>query len=361
MGFLPEPVWWLALAYNCDLNLERSKAIVSAWRETSGQPLAALFSNLPEASQIVGLSGPEMRAVEEAGSYAAAWQKNLSNLEMEGIGVILQSEAAYPRRLMLSMPKAAQPLFLFARGDVSLLNQVSLGVIGGAGTASDLDAAGFELGALLAEEGVAVNSGLSRGVGEAVVAGALSSRAGRAIVTLPMGMRGINLGSTVKAGLDAGNVLLLSPFHPDAPFTTQRAEARYSLIAGIAHGILYFGDNGSHAPGDTAATAAEKGYPVYVWDDAFEDETTRQQIERVLEKGGLPLTGSQDVLEMIELLQQDQPLPTHYAPEAIEKEAQEQLAPIDPEAALALLAQSGRVPERLARRLQKQEPRGQQP
>jgi len=357
MSVSSEPAHWLALAYNCDLKLERVKAIVFAWCLSAGRPLSTLFSSLSEASQTIELTELEKKAIQHAGKQAPAWQQELSVLAEEGIQLILRSEPDYPAKMANSMPAAAQPLFLFVRGDKSLLNQVSLGVIGGTADNDDLETRGLELGALLAEEGMIVHTGLSQGVGKSVVEGALSTPGGRAIVTLPMGIRGINPDGAIEVGLDNGSLLVVSPFPPNAPFTGQRAEARYQLISRMSQGMLYFGDNETNVASDTAVMALEQGHFVWVWDDETQDSAIRQQVEKVTEAGGLPLTELSDILEMIEaLIEQDLGVAVHEVlPEGPAPEAPEQVEPIDPQATLELLTQAGRVPESLTRRLRKRQ------
>lgn len=360
VGF-PETAFWLTLAYASGLKLARVKAIVAAWCLEGGQPLAALFQLTP-ASMAARLGIPLEEGKQVAGaakrvSEQAEW---LAHLEREGTKLATRADSRYPRALVRWLPPPMQPLLLFCRGDVATLNHPSAAVIGAHGAGTETVGFARELATFLAEEGLAVVSGLDGRVGKVALEAALSAEGGQSIGVLPMGIntfRGVayTLGEATVP-LERGQVLLVSPFHPEAKFSEAQALARNKLIVGLAGAVFVVAAGEKDVARATAEEALGLGKTVYVWDVAPSSEPAATGNQALIQAGALPIGGLSDILDAVELIVATalELLEAREAPATVPPlaaQVKETEVPYDSQAVLDLLSEAGRVPESLARRL----------
>jgi len=358
MTRLPESAFWLALAYASDLRLSRTKAIVSAWCLDRGQSLAALFELSPEElAAELELAAEEAQQISGAAGRApdqAAW---LAQLESHGVYLLTRADPAYPRTPLLTFPLAMQPLLLFWSGNLDILAQPSVAVIGAQDASQEMVSFGGQLAGWLAEEGLVVASGLGKGVGQVAFETAAAAQGGQAMGVLPMGMATFlgmpDVAEGAVAAAQKGQALLLSPFHPDAKFSQAQAVARNKLMVGLVEAVFAVTAGEAGTAREAAEEALRLGRAVYVW-----DEPTAVGNQALIQAGALPVTGVADILDAVEAIVtaaleseqfqaayaelSDTPLPP------LDDGAE---APYDPQAALDLLSKTGRVPEVLARRL----------
>lgn len=153
-----------------------------------------------------------------------------------GLWVVTRSDPEYPKRLKQRL-KTDSPPVLFGCGNKALLNMGGLAVIGSRNASvSDLTYTG-QIGAKAASDNVAIISGAARGVDETAMLGAM--RQGGVII----GVVADNLlkaatSSKWRKGLMEGNAVLVSPFYPEAGFSTGNAMARNKYIYCLADSAL---------------------------------------------------------------------------------------------------------------------------
>jgi len=351
---LPEPASWLALAYASGLKLARVKTMVGTWCLEGGQPLSELLE-LPAGKMAarLGLSAEEAGRVAAAASRVSEQAAWLARLEGDGVQLVTRADPRYPPALTRWLPPALQPLLLFCRGEVGLLNQLAAAVVGAQGARAETVDFARELATLLGEEGLVVVGGLEPGVGQAAFDGALTA-GGRTVAILPMGIGVFPVSSA--AGQD--EALLVSPFHPDAKFDEGQALARYKLVAGLAEAIFAVAAGETGGARQAADEALRQGKAVYVWDVDPAVEPAAAGHPALVEAGALPIADVPDVLDALEAIvaatlepagEEEPRAPA--TPGHEEQEEEDVEAPFDPQAALDLLSKSGRVPEALRKRL----------
>ncbi len=362
MSRFPEAAFWLALAYASDLKLARVKNIVAAWCLEGGWPLAALFDSSPERiAARLGLSAEDVEGVVAAAKRVPEQATWLAQLESDGVQLLSRSDWRYPPALVRWLPLNVQPLLLFGRGDVGLLGQPSVAVMGARGASRETMGLVRELAALIAEEGLVLVSGLGKGVGQAAFGAALSAEGGRAVAVLPMGINAFaglpDAPGEGAAAVERGQALLLSPFHPEAKFSEAQAIARNRLIAALAEALFVLAAGEQGLTRETADEALRMGKAVYVWDVDPNFEPAAAGNQALIRAGALPIAGLPDILDALEavvataleLMEAMEKPPT--PPPPLVNQVQEAEEPYDPQAVLDLLSGAGRVPEALARRL----------
>jgi DNA processing protein len=364
MALLPEAAYWLALTYASGLKLTRVKAIVTDWCLEEAQPLAALFElSSEEMATQVGLSAEEREQIISAAGRVPEQVAWLGRLEGDNIQLITRADTRYPPALVRGLPPTLQPLLLFCQGNIGLLDRPAAAVIGAQEAGRETVSLARELATLLAEEGLAVVSGLGKGVGQAAFGGALSAEGGQAIAVLPMGIHTLpgmpDVAVEVKPAVEQGQVVLVSPFHPEARFSEAQAVARNKLVVGLAEAVFVLAAGEGGMARDTANEALRLGKAVYVWDVDPAVEPAAAGNQALIQDGALPIAGVSETLEAVEAIlaaaleltdAADTPSPSP-PPLVTGLQSEEAETPYDPQAALDLLAGAGRVPEVLARKL----------
>ncbi|WP_407278223.1 DNA-processing protein DprA [Aromatoleum evansii] len=153
-----------------------------------------------------------------------------------GLWVISRADSAYPQRYRQLFRHSAPPL-LFGAGEQALMGRGGLAIVG-ARKATD-EALRFTslVAARCAREGIAVVSGGARGVDSAAMQAA-TEEGGVALGVLACDLLKSSMNRANRAGIQSGQLLLISPFSPEAGFNAGNAMARNRFIYGLADHAL---------------------------------------------------------------------------------------------------------------------------
>jgi predicted Rossmann fold nucleotide-binding protein DprA/Smf involved in DNA uptake len=369
MANYPEAVYWLTLINESGLKLNLIKPIIQRWSIMEGRPLADLFGlSALEWSTNFGLSDEEATQAVAAQEKLAQQAATLAGWQGQGLELLTRTDRRYPKRLTHTLSPVAQPLLLWVKGNVALLNQPTVVMLGkeapDAATSEFLD----ELMQALVGEDIGLVSGYGRGLDRTTFETMLNTTDGRAVVMLPMGLSAFaKTTSKLEAAVASGQIALVSPFAPDTPYQERLAEARTLLIDHLALAILILETN-EEAQG-RAEEALNRGQPVFV---SLTDTASNREL---INQGALLLTDAGEVVEMVQqaiidaaLLESDDndevidpvgAAPIGAVRPIIERDANddyslraEEIEPIDSEEALEILSLGGEIPELLRKRLQ---------
>lgn len=181
-----------------------------------------------------------------------------------GLWVISRGDPEFPKRLKRHLKHAAPPL-LYGAGDKSLLEAGGLAIIG----SRDATDAALEftrvIAAKCAKEGLGVVSGGARGVDAAAMQGATEA-GGVSIGILASDLLKMSVNRQNRVGLQEGQLVLISPFYPEAGFNAGNAMARNKYIYTLADRALVI--DSALGSGGTWEGAVEdlqqKWVPLYV-------------------------------------------------------------------------------------------------
>ena len=186
----------------------------------------------------------------------------------------------YPHRLVERLGDLAPPV-MFGIGEPSLLARDGLAVVG----SRDVDDAASEAARMAGEEaarqGWVLVSGTARGVDSAAMRGAFD--AGGAVVGVPAdGLERYLRDATIRSAAAEGQVVYVSTYRPDAPFSVGAAMGRNKLIYCLARAAFVVqASEGSGGTWAGATEALEHGWlPVYVLDGGSVPPGNSKLIER---------------------------------------------------------------------------------
>lgn len=156
----------------------------------------------------------------------------LEKWQRAGLWVMTRSDSDYPSRLKKRLKFDAPPV-LFGCGNRQLLDQGGIAVIGSReATETDL-AFTTRLGGDIALQGYTVVSGGARGVDETAMLGALEKE-GTVVGILSDSLLRAATSAKYRKSLMAKNLVLVSPFNPEAGFDVGNAMARNKYIYCLA-------------------------------------------------------------------------------------------------------------------------------
>ena len=167
----------------------------------------------------------------------------------------------YPERLRL-IPDS--PRQLYCAGDVSLLKEHSVGIVGSRRHTAYGKNVALMIGRRLGERGIPVCSGLALGVDAFSHEGALEG-GGRVIGVLGSGievMGPVRNKNLMMRGLDAGG-LVISEYEPTYPANHGTFPARNRIISGLSDALVVVEAGMNSGSLITANHAAVQGRPVY--------------------------------------------------------------------------------------------------
>ena len=183
----------------------------------------------------------------------------------QGIDVVTQYDAEYPRRLEDKLGEAAPP-FLYRCGNADILNRPAVAVLGISGVRTTPEAR-EQLSILVGgavRRGYAVITGGELGVAR-LTAGLVQEAGGQMADILGGGMREHLGHDTVAQLVGQGRGTVLSTEHPDALFTVNHAIARNKLIFAMADAAFIFNTDGRRGEGEALQNRTCDW--VYAWQD----------------------------------------------------------------------------------------------
>lgn len=182
-----------------------------------------------------------------------------------GIWVVCRSDPEYPARYKSHLKDKAPPI-LYCAGKRSLLQGGGLAIVG----SRNVDISGEDytrnVAAWCARGGMPVVSGSARGVDQVAMASALES-GGVVIGVLADTLLRKSVAREARNAIADGQLLLLSPYHPDAGFNVGNAMGRNKLIYALAdYGLVVSADHNSGGTWEGAAEELKRkpGRPVFV-------------------------------------------------------------------------------------------------
>ncbi len=245
--------------------------------EMLGQTVAEIQKQLaiPDAeAQRLGLLLERSRAVDE----------ELERLASRGIQVTTRAALDYPSRYRERLKDSA-PTILFYAGELALLGQPGMAVVG----SRHLDQAGQEcaifIGNTCGLSGLVLYSGGAKGVDTLSMDAALEVR-GSAVGVLADSLEQAVRESGIRNALTRGDLCLATPYSPNAGFSVGAAMGRNRLIYCLAdYAIVVASDAEKGGTWAGATEALKAGWlPVFVLDHPAMPEGNRH----LLQMGGVP-------------------------------------------------------------------------
>jgi predicted Rossmann fold nucleotide-binding protein DprA/Smf involved in DNA uptake len=218
------------------------------------------------------LNNRQLTELQKAKSSLANYAFLAETLQNNGIDAIPIVSPDYSKTLKENLKKSA-PILLYTKGNQQIMQEKSIAIVGSR-EASDIALQFTDNVAKKAtKEWKVVVSGFAKGVDKQALDSSIACK-GQSIIVLPQGILTFEAGfKTYYKQIIDDDVLVLSTFHPQAPWGKDLAMARNSIIYGLAKEIFVAESKpsknrqGKETKGGTYAGAMDglkKGRQIYV-------------------------------------------------------------------------------------------------
>ena len=149
-----------------------------------------------------------------------------------GLWVITRSDKEYPQNIKRKLKHLSPPI-LYGIGNRKLLNTQAIAVIGSRNADQNNLNYAYEIGKKIANDGLALVSGGAKGIDENALKGTLDN-CGNGIVFLAEDLLKNSLSAKYRNALLQNDLVLLSPYYPESPFSVANAIARNKYIYALS-------------------------------------------------------------------------------------------------------------------------------
>lgn len=260
--------------------------------------LMELYGSAEAFFKAFSASAAEIVGPKACQELAGLKDKGLDKLELalrrSGIRLAIPGDACYPE-LLTQIPDP--PPLLFFRGTLLREEPRAIAIVGSRRETRYGREQAHAIAQELAKNGVAVISGLARGIDTAAHQGALDA-GGRTLAILGSGIKqvypGENAGLAEKL-IEKGGALI-SEFAPNAEPLAYRFPQRNRLVSGLSHGVLLVEAREKSGTLITVGHALTQGREVFAMPGPV-DAPGSAVPHRLLREGARLATCAQDILE----------------------------------------------------------------
>ncbi|HEY7417715.1 MAG TPA: DNA-processing protein DprA [Ktedonobacteraceae bacterium] len=229
-----------------------------------------------------------IQKLEQAKEKLVAQAFLVEQLQHAAISMMTVLDEHYPKTLKLALDRTHIPPILFYAGNVDILKRPTIAIIGSR-KASEISLDFTKtLAHYLADNDTNVISGYARSVDRAAYEGAIATN-GYTTVVLPQGIRKLSKVQlqSLQPRIEAEKILLLSQFHPDAPWMVSRVMERNNVVTGLAQVVIVAESDTNGGTWEGANGALKQKRQLFV--RHTDDEEMRPGNKALLERGGKPL------------------------------------------------------------------------
>ena len=263
---LREQGCWLSLVFESHLSTREVNNILVVWCKQLGRTLEEFFAaDTEEWKRTCQLNEKIIQKLIQAKEKLVAQAFLVEQLQHENIHMMTVLDAEYPKLLKKALGRNQIPPILFYAGDLSILERQTIAIIGSR-NASETSIAFTRVAAqFLANQGANIISGNARGIDRTAYDGVMSA-SGCTTVVLPHGVHKLSKVQfrSLQARTETGKVLLLSQFHPDAPWLVSRAMERNRVVTGLAQIVIVAESDTKGGTWEGAKSALAQKRPLYV-------------------------------------------------------------------------------------------------
>jgi DNA processing protein len=219
------------------------------------------------------------------------------SLGNEGYELIPVTSPLYPATLKANLKTAHAPALLYVKGNLKIMQEKAIAIVGSRNATEKSLEFTDNIAKLASKEYKVIVSGFAKGVDKQALDSAMNYK-GQSIIVLPQGIMTFGTGfRTYYKQIINGDVLVLSCFHPKAPWQAELAMARNPIIYGMADEIYVAESSDKGGTWSGVVDGLRKSRKIYVRKpDPGEDNAN----ELLIQKGAIPvdfngtqITGSQ--------------------------------------------------------------------
>lgn len=279
--------YWMALSHLPNWGNEKINRLIIEIINNKKVKFSEFFSlNETDLKSEFGLSdqqtGDILNAKKELPNYAFLTE----NLIEQGFQLIPIDSDYYSETMKQNLKIKNSPPLLYVKGNIKLLNEDSVAVVG----SREAPAVALEFTKNIAKKCAnnyeVVVSGFAKGVDKMALDATLEYN-GHSIIVLPQGI--LTFGSGIKKyykKIIEGDVLILSTFHPKAPWLVGLAMNRNTYIYGLAKTIYVAESNAKGGTWNGVMDGLKKGRKIFI---RKPEPSEKNANDLLIMKGAIPV------------------------------------------------------------------------
>ncbi len=252
------------------------------------RPEAFLVSDRHDWQRELDLDDSQTNRLEKLISRRGSMAIELKRLEDMGIWVLTRSDDLFPERLK-KLLKDKAPVLLYGAGDIRLFDYPAVAIVG----SRDVDAQGIAYTEKIAQacvrDGLGVVSGGARGV-DSIAQESVIEAGGKVISIVANGLAAAVRKKANREAVIGNQLLLLSPYHPDAKFSVGTAMGRNKYIYALSRFAVVI--SSAEGQGGTWTGAAENMKHSWVPLFVREADDVPEGNRALINKGGYGLSAA---------------------------------------------------------------------
>jgi DNA processing protein len=245
-------------------------------------------------------------AVTEVPNNAFLAEKLIS----QGIEIVhIMEKYAYPKILKENLKKGA-PIVIYTKGNADLMNKKSIAIVGSRKCSQKSLDFTDTIAKIAVEKKSVIVSGFAKGIDKQALDAALKYK-GQSIIVLPQGIETYQT-KTYYPAIVNGDVLVLSAYHPKAPWSVGLAMDRNKIIYGLAAEIYAAESSDSGGTWEGVLDGIKRARKIFVRKAAANENNANNIL---INKGAIPVDDSGNVIsaELIPLLISNDSAPAYTA------------------------------------------------
>lgn len=216
-------------------------------------------------------------------------------LENQGFEMIPVTSNDYSQTLKDNLKVNYSPPLLYIKGDKQIFTEKSIAVVGSRSASAKSLQFTDNIARLASKEFKVIVSGFAKGVDKQALDSSIK-HIGRSIIVLPQGVLTFGKGyQEYYKQIVNGEVVVLSTFHPNAPWMVELAMARNPIIYGLASEIFVAESDEKGGTWSGVKDGLRKGRKIYV---RMSENDEKNANTKLIELGAVPVDFDGNVLEV---------------------------------------------------------------
>jgi DNA processing protein len=259
-----EYTYWMALAHLNGMRTAKKNELIRICYDEKISIIDLFHIDKSKLVDIFGLSEKEIELLSETKSELPNFSFLVEDLLNQGFDIIPITSPDYSRTLKDNLKMAYSPPLIYTKGNKQIMKENSIAVVGSRkANGISLEFTDNVVKAASKNFKVIV-SGFAKGVDKQALDSAIKY-IGQSIIVLPQGIMTFQTGfKKYYKNIIDGNVLVLSTFHPKAPWSVQLAMARNPIIYGLAKEIYVAESSDSGGTWSGVMDGLKKGRKIFV-------------------------------------------------------------------------------------------------
>jgi predicted Rossmann fold nucleotide-binding protein DprA/Smf involved in DNA uptake len=262
---MQQAAYWITISHLKRWTNAQINELIQQIYNVNGSDLYEFFSlDLEAWKNLYSIDEKRLPSLLEAKDQIANNAFLAEDLYNQGFELIPINSNEYSPTMKNNLKQAYSPPLLYIKGNKQLLLEDSIAIVGSRNASNK----GLEFTENIvkkaSEDYKVIVSGFAKGIDKAALDNAIKYH-GHSIIVLPQGVMTFGSGyKTYYKHIIEGDVLVLSTFHPKAPWKVELAMARNPIIYGLAKEIFVADSSNSGGTWSGVKDGLRKGRTIYV-------------------------------------------------------------------------------------------------